>query len=725
MRIAKIKVRNFRLLTDLTMELEENLSLIIGKNNTGKTSLVHVLDKFLNNRDFAFEDFNVNLCTNLIDSIEVDLKKGKLDPIDYKPHKINLQIFIEYSDSDDLSRISRFIMDLDPDKYVLLLSFDYLLRFEKYQKLVEDFKSHHTRINQRRKADSTTGKTRIRRKRSQLRKLEDFRGRRKRNLRRATNFSSFTPTEKSITREDIHSFIKEHHAHYFEKQRMSLDVDDNEHSHDISHDDVREIIGLQIIDAKRDVANTEGAAGKTLSKLSSKYYKTQDKSGPNDPPSVTDLQLQLTQTDADLTQLYSRLFEPVINSVRKFAPVTNDDEAELTIQSLLRESSLFEENTFVSYQHGSYRLPESYSGLGYMNLFSIIFDIHIKLGHLKKISSASDKPAEINLLCIEEPEAHTHPQMQYVFIKNIKALLDDEGRRELKLQTIMTTHSSHIVSQSDFDDIKYFYRVDKNTANIKNMKDLAKTYADADKFAYLKKYLTLNNSELFFADKAVFIEGTTERILLPTMMRMIDKYNEHKTGYFPLLSQNVSVVEVGNYAHVFDEFLRFLEIKTLVITDIDAIDNKGKTCEVRSGRGTSNGSLKHYFNGCDFDHMKYLRREQKILTWQEDQYVSDEYGKLFIAFQIQENGYHARSFEDAFLACNSNLDFIVNHCDEFISLKNRDELRKKPANFFEIAEQCIEKKSSFASDILYHTDSAFTRWSIPAYIKEGLKWLAE
>jgi predicted ATP-dependent endonuclease of OLD family len=31
-----------------------------------------------------------------------------------------------------------------------------------------------------------------------------------------------------------------------------------------------------------------------------------------------------------------------------------------------------------------------------------------------------ENQADINLLFIEEPEAHTHPQMQYVFIKNIK-----------------------------------------------------------------------------------------------------------------------------------------------------------------------------------------------------------------------------------------------------------------------------------------------------------------
>ena len=56
------------------------------------------------------------------------------------------------------------------------------------------------------------------------------------------------------------------------------------------------------------------------------------------------------------------------------------------------------------------------------------------------------------MLFIEEPEAHTHPQMQYIFIKNIKDLLKDGSkgddiRNKINLQTVITTHSSHIVAE--------------------------------------------------------------------------------------------------------------------------------------------------------------------------------------------------------------------------------------------------------------------------------------
>ncbi len=48
MKITKIQVENYRLLKDFSIDIEKELSLVIGKNNCGKTSLLSVIDKFLN-----------------------------------------------------------------------------------------------------------------------------------------------------------------------------------------------------------------------------------------------------------------------------------------------------------------------------------------------------------------------------------------------------------------------------------------------------------------------------------------------------------------------------------------------------------------------------------------------------------------------------------------------------------------------------------------------------
>lgn len=80
MVIKQIQVKNFRLLKEFTMEMEDELSLVIGKNNVGKTSLLVILDKFLNQGDrkgFQYNDFNLDFRCQLKDLIEKDLVDDK------------------------------------------------------------------------------------------------------------------------------------------------------------------------------------------------------------------------------------------------------------------------------------------------------------------------------------------------------------------------------------------------------------------------------------------------------------------------------------------------------------------------------------------------------------------------------------------------------------------------------------------------------------------------
>ena len=64
------------------MDLEKELSLVIGKNNTGKTSILLILDKFLGQSDknrFSFDDFNVEFKKELIALIKSSNEKLEED----------------------------------------------------------------------------------------------------------------------------------------------------------------------------------------------------------------------------------------------------------------------------------------------------------------------------------------------------------------------------------------------------------------------------------------------------------------------------------------------------------------------------------------------------------------------------------------------------------------------------------------------------------------------
>ena len=680
MKIKKIKIENYRLLKKLSIDLEDKLSLVLGKNNTGKTSFLSLLEKFLcSNNAFNFNDFNLEFQKTFLCS--------ELEDTSYIEKSINLKLYIEYTEDDNLEKISDLIMNLDPTDNILILSFEYVLDYEKFQELISDF----------------------------------------------------TQYQKQIKDKDVLYYFKKNHKNYFKIRKRALESGNEDNYINIDDHIIRKVINFQSISAKRGVANQEGnkSSDKTLSKLSSNYYEIRNKP---DIVNITALQKQLINTDEELNNSYKTIFEPIIKTIKDFG--VNQQNIDLEIKSNLEEKNILTENTLVAYNQNGSLLPEDYNGLGYMNLFAILFNIHIKIDLFKKIKEDIE-PSAINLLFIEEPEAHTHPQMQYIFIKNIKDMLKKEtedeetGQSILNLQTIITTHSSHIVSQSDFNDIKYFLKLEHSIQS-KNLSELERVY-DIDEeekrnFQFLKQYLTLNRAELFFTDKVIFIEGDTERILLPAMMKKLDFEKMGEKEYIPLLSQHISIVEVGAYSHIFEKFLEFLEIKTLIITDLDSvccseqkIDKNGelqfnqdgitpkmtkeKASRVSEGENTANSSIKHYLLNKTFHDLKSLSYDEKVL----------KNGYLRIAYQTEEEGYHARSFEDAFIHINRK--FINRKKEKLESLQNRSYFDNTTKDAYDIAKECIKKKTLFATDILYYGGKEFIRWKTPKYIKEGLLWL--
>ena len=47
MRISQVEIKNFRLLADVELVLEDQTTVIVGRNNSGKTSLSEVMRRLL------------------------------------------------------------------------------------------------------------------------------------------------------------------------------------------------------------------------------------------------------------------------------------------------------------------------------------------------------------------------------------------------------------------------------------------------------------------------------------------------------------------------------------------------------------------------------------------------------------------------------------------------------------------------------------------------------
>jgi predicted ATP-dependent endonuclease of OLD family len=693
MKIFKVQVESYRLLKAFSIDLEPTLSLVVGKNNTGKTSLLKVLEKFLGppeNAKFSLDDFNMDFKQQLKALIE---DSAIIEVNDFKPIGIKMRLFIRYHEHDNLANISRVMMDLDPDNNVIVLGFEYSLNHQDYLRIKHDYAEFVTKESGKKKE------------------------------------------KQEYKAQGLFEFLSEEQAKYFKIRKTSIQynpatgtlVENNYIPIDESIP-VRDIVNFRSISARRDVTNRE--VDNTLSGQTSRIYKATEKNAEQNK-AVENFKDQLSETDTQLTGIYKNLFDGIILKIRSFGGVKLN-ESEIEIISTLKHRELLAGNTTVVYKHDSnHSLPEHYNGLGYMNLISMIFEIEILVHEFKRENEK--KPADINLLFIEEPEAHTHPQMQYIFIKNIKSLLKDGIKRDdgedRELQYLISTHSSCIVADSDFEDIKYLKKQSSNGVIAKNLSDLQKEYdKNSPQYLFLKQYLTISRAEIFFAEKAVLIEGDTERILIPTMMRKLDMEESSKHAAaktvdhsLPLLSQNISVIEVGAYSKIFEIFIDFLGIKSLIITDIDTVGADGRACPVAVGANFSNASLSFFLSNPTLTQLKGYNLQNKLLHKTGGNWTVNASGHLCIVYQTDDNGYHGRSFEDAFIHINHA--FVNANKATFEGLKNKTDFDDQSKSPYDLAGNCIIKKTHFALDILYHSNSNLDNWQIPQYIKEGLLWL--
>lgn len=716
MKLYQIKVKNFRLLKNFSMDLEDVLSLVIGKNNSGKTSVAQILNKFMKakNDPINYDDFNIEFRDDLEQLIQGEEKT----PNDYAAlyNGISLRLFIKYEEADDLSIAGYIIKDLSPECDIIVLGFDYVLLYEDYKKLRNRY---HSFIN------------------NEIEKIG----------KRGKSLSQLRIEDKKWLDEKTHGYMERWQKYFFHLMRKTIafnmdtnspNEDDYTLLSDIPQFKLDDFIKYDYIEAKRQVDNKND--DKTLSSLTADLYDANTLDTVGD--TLNKFQSQLVKMDDELSNVYSDMFSDIISTVSDFGGLYPND-TNIKVLSWLQHKDLLKGNTKVVYTASEQTLPESYNGLGYMNLIAMLFQIEII--RQRFIGGKGKRMADINLLLIEEPEAHTHPQMQYVFIKNIKKLLDkgitNEGVTR-KYQTIISTHSSQIVAESNFDDVKYLRRKDNECAvQAQNLKELKLQYDDNIKYyTFLKQYLTINRSELFFADKAIFIEGDTERILMPAFMKKIDDTIpvDIENGELPLLSQNISIIEVGSYSQIFAKFINFIGLKKAVVfTDLDIAESTGrhKSCEYNEEEDqvTSNNSLKYYY-GDDKKISDYVKMnaENKFFSWDKTNNKwktdSSKNSNMMVCFETKEGDYQPSSFEDCFVSANQ--DFIKNNTFEngfdsgtFQSYKDGE------ISVYRFVRKGVHSKASLAVEILLNgtpdegNKGNFVEWNLPNYIKEGLIWL--
>lgn len=187
------------------------------------------------------------------------------------------------------------------------------------------------------------------------------------------------------------------------------------------------------------------------------------------------------------------------------------------------------------------------NGLGMNNILYIA----ILLEYLKRRVDGDKSSGQ--LVLIEEPEAHLHPQLQ----ASLMTALMDTG-----VQVILTSHSTHITSQVPLATVVSLTKRDDATISAGNL--ALNADLDDDEVADLERYLDSTKSSLLFARKVMLVEGPSELFLIPALFQSVEEIDLERTG---ISVTAIHGVHFDVYAKLFQT--GSLEKKCAIVADAD------------------------------------------------------------------------------------------------------------------------------------------------------------
>lgn len=699
MKVSLVSIKNFRRLEAVQFSLEDDHTVFVGPNNSGKTSAAAAFRIFFKRGEFTINDFTV-ACIN-------DLNKFGEDP------------------SASIELLPAIEMDL-------WMSIDPEIEFGRVFSLVPGISTNLEKVGIRLRYC-----------------VKDA------ELLRAEYVATFPLVDGKPTKTLFHllslpNMLARHFAvRFFALEDEGETINATEIEPEEGKRILHSLIRVDFIDAQRNIHDQESGRHNRLSAAFAAYYKHNlEKPADNEAANKV-----IDENNIRLTTHYKAHFEPLLKTIAGLGVPSAHDRT-LRLVSTMSAQEALQGSTELYYVDSAlqHELPEAYNGLGFKNLVYMA----IQISHFHAQWLSTEKNRELcQVIFVEEPEVHLHAQVQQVFISNICKILNETaknaGEESMAPQLVISTHSSHIVDAVAFEKIRYFRRCPiksqigyvvaaLNATQVLNLQDFkpstdgipmlseieeAELNAEektaliasrkerdrGDTLRFLKKYLKLTHCDLFFADAAILVEGTVEKLLLSEMIDLCAR---------GLQVRYLTVLEVGGaYAHKFSSLLAFLGVPYLVITDIDTVDalDARKACRAdQPDAHTSNAALKFFLGKSTRDDLVALKRESQVV----------ENGTGFVTFQrpnqikVGDADYemHGRTLEEAFVYENlslfqqQKLAFGV----DLSQMKTAEEIMA--STYAEVRDRNF-KKTEFALNVA----SSSSGWRTPSYIEEGLLWL--
>ncbi|OOQ57391.1 ATP-dependent nuclease [Mucilaginibacter pedocola] len=707
MLLKTVSIRNYRRLKEAKIDFEDQTTIFVGANNSGKTSATHVFQSFLGSKpDFSIYDFSADAWQKFDDiGKSEDLENGILNI-----PTIELDIWLKI-DSADID----FVIDLLPtlDWTGTLVGIRIVYGPKDPKSLLQNFMKALTNSNAKKQEHYHPWPI----------SLTDY-------LKKT--LKSEYDNEYYVL--DIQQFDAEYNQKEGYQPRKLVNNSERNASKIISS-----LIRVDFLNAQRHLSdkNSTGRA-EDLSKRLTRFY---DRNLEKQEDDITALKT-LSDSEAQLTSHLSNVFKPTLESLNKLG-YPGFSNPQLVIKASMNFESV-SQSAKLHYSLSGVELPDQYNGLGFKNLIYMVLEV---LDFHERWIENEDNRTPLHLILIEEPEAHLHSQLQQVFISQIWNIIKNSKSNKdgYNTQLTITTHSPHIIYGSGFTPIRYFHRnVDSSENPVTKVLNLSRFYDDCDTDSrdFLVRYMKLTHCDLFFADAAVLVEGNVERLLLPLMIEKCA---------IELQSKYLSIIEVGGaFTYKFKKLIEFLGLPTLIITDIDSVIAKQVEAEdeVLGDDEDEEENKTPRKSACMVDEPDAETSNQTLIQWlpkkvlildllnatpeQRTQGKTESTSAIIhvcyqdridVQWEKMTTALVGRTLEESFAL--QNLSWVQNEKQKHLNL--RVVLKTRKLNLAEIHNKIYRRiisnyfnKTEFALGILMANPD---EWCVPQYIQNGLKWL--
>lgn len=249
-----------------------------------------------------------------------------------------------------------------------------------------------------------------------------------------------------------------------------------------------------------------------------------------------------------LKNLTDDLKSDSISSIKEieFQPFSNDEIRRRILKIMLGNTSIF--------LNDGIKTSFESKGTGIQSSFMIT---------LMKALSKVEFEENVNIiLVIEEPEAFAHPQL----IREIIDKISKEFSKGL-FQFIITTHSPVIVNFVNSNKVQRLKLKDSSneTINVTNIKNIK--LSDED-WNLINRIGDVNLSEIVFSDLVIFVEGEGDKIVFEKLFKII----------LPDFYSKISIISLSGNNQIFKllKLLDYYDIKWMMLFDKDSFVNKGE-----------------------------------------------------------------------------------------------------------------------------------------------------